>query len=495
MAGETTIRSLLIRLGVKTDQAAVAKFDRGLAGVKLNMTLAVANAVALSGALLKVTMDAAKLGDESAKTSKQLGITAEEFQEYTYAAERAGATSGDIFTAFKKQARVVQDVADGSAEYALVLGDLGIKSGDPRLQQPAMLFEAMAAGLKKLGPGTKQTSRAQEVWGKGALKLIPLINDEKSSIADLRAEARALGLVIGNEAAAKAEEFQDRLLDAKMAVRGLRNTIGLALVPEVTRLMTKFRDWFVVNRKLIDQKVGKWADDISRGFKTIVEFGSKTDKVIQAFGGWGVILKGIGALLGVITAAKFIAPFFTMASALASVAGAGTTAWLVLALIVGGATMLAYFVSIFVAWAVVIQDVVLGLKGIDSVTSRVIKVIRDLRYWLSTGDSTMRRLLVTSEALGGKWAWLAGIIRSVMDGMSWIARNGFDIGGANGTLGSPLGTVVPSAVGNRTVSIGGNTFNIEGGKTNTFDIQRQVDEVMQRRNRQVADAATGAREL
>ena len=55
----TTIRELLVKLGVDASDAGLKKFDKGLASVKKGMKFAVVGAVALGAALIKITNDTA----------------------------------------------------------------------------------------------------------------------------------------------------------------------------------------------------------------------------------------------------------------------------------------------------------------------------------------------------------------------------------------------------------------------------------------------------
>jgi hypothetical protein len=283
MAAAKTIRSLLVALGVKADDKSLAQFDKGLTSVKQNMGALVKVAAVATAALVGVTVTTAAAGDEAAKTAKRVNVTAEGYQELAFAADRAGASGKDIETALKRQARVLNDVRDGSTEYAQALLDVGLSVEKLDGLSQDELFMRIAEGLRGVADEGKQVALVQDLWGRGGTNLLPLINDQTTSIAQLRQEARDLGLVMSNEAAAASEEFVDRLTDAKAVLTGLRNTIGAALIPVFTDMLTGFRDWFLINRAILQQRLEAWVQDLARRIKDASRW---VQDIVDRFGGW-----------------------------------------------------------------------------------------------------------------------------------------------------------------------------------------------------------------
>jgi len=259
MASAQTIRSLLVALGVKADDKSLAQFDDGLTKVKASMVAVVKVAAVATAALVGVTVTTAQAGDQAAKTAKRVNITAEAYQELAFAADRAGATGADIEMALTRQARVLNDVRDGSAEYAMSLDAVGLSVEKLDGLGQDELFMRIAEGMRGVKDEGKQVALVQDLWGRSGTNLLPLINDQTISIAQLRAEARGLGLVMSGDAAAASEEFIDRITDAKAVLTGLRNTIGVALMPAFTEMLTGFKGWFTANRAILQQRIQVWA--------------------------------------------------------------------------------------------------------------------------------------------------------------------------------------------------------------------------------------------
>lgn len=486
---EQTIRKLLVRLGVKADQQRLARFDRALDQTKRNMATAAKVGVGLTLALGGIIAKTAAAADSSIKAADKLGVEVEALQELQFAAKRAGVDVGTLRMALQRMTRRVAEAAQGTGEAKAAIAELGLDAKNLSRLSPDQVLMEIAGAMEGVTTQSDRVRLAFKLFDSEGVDLVNMLQDGRRGMQDLRREARLLGNVMGETDARAAEQLVDTVTDLKEIAGGLTNTIAFALISEIDRLLRRIEDWYLENRQIIKQRTEQVFGGIAQGIERIVAAAKFLDRLV----GIENVVKGIVGVGGVIGVAKVASPFVDMAAALLGVAAGGTAAGVSLLFAVGAAVQFAAMLAIWLAWAVVIQDVVSGLKGIDSVTLRVIRVVRDLRYWLSTGDSTMRRFLVTTEALGGRWAWLAKIVRSVFDMASFVARKGFDIG-QFGALGQPLAMPVAPATGNRTVTIGGNTFNIRGGQTTPQDIVRQVEDVMDRRNRAAADALLGGRE-
>jgi len=157
----TTIRDLLVKLGVKADSRAALRFDKSIAGVKRRMALAVAGATALGGAIVGLTLKFAKSGDEAAKRGKQIKITAEEYQQLSFAMERAGGTSADVEKALKRQAKLSYDLSRGLSTAVEAFDAIGLKQKDIKGLGQAELFTKIAESLREVKDETRQVALAE----------------------------------------------------------------------------------------------------------------------------------------------------------------------------------------------------------------------------------------------------------------------------------------------------------------------------------------------
>ena len=385
-----TVRQLLVRLGVKTDARGLARFDRRVDAAKRNMAGLlrgvglVTAGLALAGfAFLKTARDAATYGDEVAKAGKRTGTTSEEYQELSFAADRAGASMSDVETGLQRQARSADDARQGLETAALAYRRLGIDVDDLNsgLSQ-VELFERVADGLKGISSEGEKIALAQQIFGRGGAKLLPLLSEGAAGIQELRMEARRLGLVMSDTAAAQSEEFVDSMTDLSAIMTGLRNTIGLALIPTLTQAIDRFSAWVLTNRDWIQQR----AERIEIAFGRLLLVIRRANDAVKEIGGWGRIFRGAATALALSGLLRSFLALGSVISAVVSgiaalggvVAGGGFLAGLaVLAVLLAGVAswlfLLSPLIAVVVGLVLAVNDLFVFLRGGDSLIGRFLE--------------------------------------------------------------------------------------------------------------------------
>ena len=311
-----TVRELLVRLGVEADTAAVNQFDRALDITKKTMFVVAAAAAALTGALLGAALATARQGDEAAKAAARIGVTAEEMQELGFAAQQAGASLSDVERGFKQQARSASEAAQGVAEYADTYNRLGIQVTDANgdIKDQITLLEETADALVKLPSDIERTAAAQEIFGKAGTRLLPLLNKGADGIRRFREEARELGFVLSEEDTKASEEFKDQINAARLALVGIRNQIGVQLIPISTSLVEGFRSFIRTNGRFIRQRIDRFMERIVKVVDFVRKALIRADEVVRLrVGGWPVLFEQVnkaarlaGAIAGLTVFIKLI---------------------------------------------------------------------------------------------------------------------------------------------------------------------------------------------
>lgn len=382
MAQRKTIRELLVRLGVVSDVEAVEDYDKAIGSVKSGMAAAakvataMAAAIAAGGAVLfREARQVAEYGDEIAKAAQRVGIGVEAFQELKKGAELSGAEVSDVETGMRRLSDTVAEAISGSKEQAEALAAIGLRARDLKGLQMEEIFELVADGLLTLEEGYERTAAAQEIFGRGGGRLLPLLNQGAEGIREYRRQARELGIVLSKEQAAASEEFIDRLADTKDILSGLRRTIGLALMPVITDLLTGFREWYLTGGQLIRQRLEGWADRLALAVRDLGGWIGRVDETVRRLIGWGPILKAAfsaATLLAFLAAGAKLRTFVTtLVQALGPVLAvlAGFTIPELLA-------VLAALAAAFIAVYVVVDDLVTFIRGGDSAIGAFIDRVR-----------------------------------------------------------------------------------------------------------------------
>jgi hypothetical protein len=246
----------------------------GPTGIALS-AVAGASVVAV-GALASLTKSFADTADNLRDMSMRLGVTVEDLSALKLAADLNGASLDDIGTAFRVMANNLDMAAQKGGPAAEALTRLGVSLQDLRTQTPEQQFETLAKAIAEVPNPTERAALAADVFGRSAGKLLPLINDlAERGMKGLREEAQSLGAVISTDAANAADEFNDQLAKLSAAGQGLMNTLGAALLPAFTEIVTILLE----------------------GAKAVVAFEQSTGLLKGTFMLVGEILKGVGFVI------------------------------------------------------------------------------------------------------------------------------------------------------------------------------------------------------
>jgi hypothetical protein len=279
----------------KATQASFKKF--GESAVKVGKTVAIGLGVAATAAtaLVKKFADTAGEIDDAAK---RVGMSAEEYQKWTYAAKLAGLEAEKLEAVMKRQQTSFSDAVGGSKKLQLAYKRLGINIED--VGDSAEAFELVIEALAEMEDETLRNEIANDLFGKSYADLIPLFEEGAEKIRDLREEAEELGGVISNENVEAGAKFGDTMDRLNTIFAGIANEIATALLP----YFQKFADWVVENRDEI-QKFAKGA--LESLASVLTKVGDFLGSIIDQDGDATTAFENIVWFLGAITAAPLIA--------------------------------------------------------------------------------------------------------------------------------------------------------------------------------------------
>jgi hypothetical protein len=231
--------------------------------------LAVAAALAaFTAAVVKNTLAVAKNGDEYAKTGSILGITAEEYQELIFAADRSGVSQGQLTTALFKMNEELGKVQTGTGSLTTLLRD-----SNPELLRQLETAEGTSDAfnimMEAIGGANSEQERAalaSAVWGRAGRRMINIALEGGEGIASLREEARQYGL-ISNESAAMSEKFVDSQTNLKAALTGLQNILGVGVMPMLIRATDTVTELI---GSLSDEEINQFGDSVKVVFKGLL---------------------------------------------------------------------------------------------------------------------------------------------------------------------------------------------------------------------------------
>jgi len=222
---------------LKNSQSALGQFNNFIKDWKVQLTAA-------GSALFAVAQSTANFGEEALKGAQKAGITVETFTALSYAAKLANLDQQQLTTGLKTLSVNMVEASQNTGTGEALFRRLGVSATDAtgKLRPTEDLLLDLAEVFAKSADGAGKSEAAVKLFGKTGLDLIPFLNQGKSGITALMAEAQRLGVVLSKEDAEAANQFNDQMKTLEAATRGLTLQLGKELLPAFTQLLKSMAD-------------------------------------------------------------------------------------------------------------------------------------------------------------------------------------------------------------------------------------------------------------
>jgi len=193
---------------------------------------ALASGGALVAAMVKQSIDAA---DATAKLAQSAGVATETLSALGYAAKLSGSSQEEMGKTLAKLGKAMAEFQIGSGEAAGAFRALGISVEDQsgKLKATDAVLVEIAEKFAGYRDGAEKTALATKLFGEEGVKLIPLLNQGKEGIQEMKDEAAALGIVLDKETGKAAERFNDNLTRLSAAKDGFAQQVMRNLLPSL----------------------------------------------------------------------------------------------------------------------------------------------------------------------------------------------------------------------------------------------------------------------
>ena len=209
--------------GMKRAGKTVRGFTGGVRNATRGLkTLGIGLAGALSvRALIGVTRDAVRMGDEIAKTSTKLGIGAEALQEFQYGAARSGIAARTFNMGLQRMARRMAEAATGTGEAKAAIAELGLDAKKMQKLGTEESLYAIARAFEKVANPMTRLRLAFKLFDSEGVAMVNLLNQGESGMRALARRANDLGIVVSRIDLAGLESISDAWTGVGMAIKGL----------------------------------------------------------------------------------------------------------------------------------------------------------------------------------------------------------------------------------------------------------------------------------
>jgi hypothetical protein len=260
------VRSLVSFIGYEVDESGAERAANIFTGLK-NAAETLNGWIEHGKAKIREwTIGAAEAGDHAAKMGKRLGITAEEVQQLSYVAARAGTSIEAIANGLKFAQKNAYAANGGNKEAIESFRDLGVEYKDQATGavRPAVdILRDASDAMGAIQDPAKRTALVMKIFGKSGTELLPAMLDGEKGITSLMQRMTDLGDVMSDDDAAAAEDLVDSLHDAEFAAEGVAKRFAVMLFPVLKKMIDGTIKFYTSNRKLIDSGLRVVADIIT----------------------------------------------------------------------------------------------------------------------------------------------------------------------------------------------------------------------------------------
>ena len=205
-----------------------------------NEMFAIGASAGLAGLGSKLAKEALAWNLSVKKMQSLTGATAEQASTFLSVANYMGVATDVSTVAFAKFAKAVSNAQDkmqvASAEGKLatdMFSRLGISIDQIQGKNTLEVFSIIQDRLRNMKDGAEKTRVEMELFGKTGYQLHGMLNLSAEAMKQVEDRARAMGLIINDEAAQKSASFNRQLKDMEQTGKRLAIMIGQELLPVV----------------------------------------------------------------------------------------------------------------------------------------------------------------------------------------------------------------------------------------------------------------------
>lgn len=269
-------------------------------GLNTAFAAAAAGGVAALAATVTSTVNALdRLGDQA----KALNITTEALSGLGFAAKQSGSSAETLNAGLTRLNKTLGDAANGNKQAAELFQSLGISIKDAQgkvISADAALLQ-VASRFESWQDGAQEAAIATQLFGRSAgPELLALLNEGQGGIAALTDEAARLGVVVGGDAVAAAQAFNDNLDKLKAAGSGFATALTTAILPALNEFSTdaaeaaKSGGLLTEAGRLIGEQFNLFAVDLVRAGSEIEVLGAEVANAVAFLSDWAENLGVVG---------------------------------------------------------------------------------------------------------------------------------------------------------------------------------------------------------
>lgn len=210
----------------------------------------------------------AQYGDNIDKQSQKLGISAKAYQEWDAVLQHSG-------TSIESMGIGMKTLATKAAEGSDAFKALGISQQAAAGMSREDLFSQTITALQNVQDANQRAQLAQELFGRSAMELGPLLNTSAADTQAMKDRVNELGGVMSDEAVKAAAAYQDSLQDMQTALNGAKRNLLSQFLPAMTTVMDGIADLMTgKGTGKITEGIGQFMDKLGEMLPVAMDMGT-----------------------------------------------------------------------------------------------------------------------------------------------------------------------------------------------------------------------------
>ena len=290
------------------------------------MSVISAGIVGVGTAAFMLTKSVAEMGDRIGDSAQKAGVSAEYFQEMSFAlGQVADASEEEVTKGLATMNRKLGEAAEGSKSATAAFERIGISAADiaSGTVTTEQAMDALVQTLAGVEDPAVAAAIAADVLGKAGANMGAMLAGSGGAVTDLRNRAQELGIVLGKDTLEAAGKFDEQMKQITAGFNGLKVKLVSELLPVIVdKLLPAIIDTVIPALGQMAEKVGNlitWFTELPGPVQEAAGI------IAAAFAVGGPLLLGIGLVsstLGALVAATGPIGLFIGAAALITAAWA-----------------------------------------------------------------------------------------------------------------------------------------------------------------------------
>lgn len=228
------------------------------------------------GSITSLANATATFGDRIDKSAQRLGLSYKAYQQWDWILRQNGGSIDGLNMSMKTLNSHIDELSDPQKreEATKLFQSIGV---DPDLLlslDAENRFDYIINAFQQLPDGVDKTTKAYELFGKGADDLIPTLNQSSEELYALKDRASELGLYMSDEGVKQSVAYGDALDEMKATFTSLKNAIVVDILPYLTDALKQITGWAASIKKAYEEGgvagvFSKLAEDIKAAFDKI----------------------------------------------------------------------------------------------------------------------------------------------------------------------------------------------------------------------------------